>query len=65
MQQIKEAIFFGVFATLAMTATGAIIIPLVSNLSPLWQNFIYTVGRLPILAVAFYAFQGVLSCKKK
>jgi peptidoglycan/LPS O-acetylase OafA/YrhL len=50
----KRVMGFSLALTLVIMGTGVLSIPAASNFDPAWQNFFYTVGRVPLIFVMAY-----------
>ena len=58
MSPHRRALRFSIVLTLVMFLTGLASVPWASQFHPLMQNFLYAVGRVPLIYVVFFAFWG-------
>jgi hypothetical protein len=54
-----RALQFSLLLTSILFITGLASIPWASEFHPMVQNFLYAVGRLPVIYVVFLIFMGV------
>mgnify|MGYP003468945573 CR=1 FL=1 len=58
MSPHRRALRFSLLLTLVMFVTGLATIPWASQFHPLMQNFLYAVGRIPLIYVVVFVFWG-------
>ena len=56
--KIKKHVYFSLALTLLLVISGVVTIPLVSAYDHATQNFIYAIGRIPLILGASLAFYG-------
>jgi hypothetical protein len=55
---VKKHVYFSIALTLLLVISGVVTIPMVSQYDHLTQNWIYALGRVPIILGASLAFYG-------
>ncbi len=56
--KIKKHVYFSITLTLLLVISGVVTIPLVSVYDHATQNWIYALGRIPLILGASLAFYG-------
>jgi uncharacterized membrane protein HdeD (DUF308 family) len=55
---VKKHVYFSIVLTLLLVISGVVTIPMVSQYDHWTQNWIYALGRVPIILGASLAFSG-------
>jgi len=55
---VKKHFYFSIVLTLLLVISGVVTIPVVSQYDHMTQNWIYALGRVPIILGASLAFYG-------
>jgi hypothetical protein len=55
---VKRHVYFSIVLTLLLVISGVVTIPMVSQYDHMTQNWIYALGRVPIILGASLAFYG-------
>ena len=55
---MKRHVYFSIVLTLLLVISGVVTIPMVSQYDHMTQNWIYALGRMPIILGASLAFYG-------
>ncbi len=55
---MKRHVYFSIVLTLLLVISGVVTIPIVSQYDHMTQNWIYALGRMPIILGASLAFYG-------
>ena len=55
---MKKHFYFSIVLTLLLVISGVVTIPVVSQYDHMTQNWIYALGRVPIILGASLAFYG-------
>lgn len=55
---MKRHVYFSIVLTLLLVISGVVTIPMVSQYDHMTQNWIYALGRVPIILGASLAFYG-------
>jgi hypothetical protein len=55
---VKRHVYFSIVLTLLLVISGVVTIPMVSQYDHMTQNWIYAIGRVPIILGASLAFYG-------
>jgi hypothetical protein len=55
---VKRHVYFSIVLTLLLVISGVVTIPIVSQYDHMTQNWIYALGRMPIILGASLAFYG-------
>jgi hypothetical protein len=55
---VKKHVTFSIVLTLLLVISGVVTIPLVSQYDHMTQNWIYALGRVPLILGASLAFYG-------
>jgi hypothetical protein len=55
---VKRHVYFSIVLTLLLVISGVVTIPMVSQYDHITQNWIYALGRVPLILGASLAFYG-------
>jgi hypothetical protein len=55
---VKRHVYFSIVLTLLLVISGVVTIPIVSQYDYWTQNWVYAVGRVPLILGASLAFYG-------
>ena len=55
---MKRHVYFSIVLTLLLVISGVVTIPMVSQYDHITQNWIYALGRVPLILGASLAFYG-------
>jgi hypothetical protein len=55
---VKKHVYFSIVLTLLLVISGVVTIPMVSQYDHITQNWIYALGRVPLILGASLAFYG-------